>query len=122
MKFSTNRKTKRLPCYQPIQMFVSQKNGTHPYTVIDGIITNATRQGLFIQTSSKIDKGKLFFTYRDVNSNTTLYFDCDVLRTDPNGIAVTYELLSDSFQEQANCPYQRNPFHARKGRFLDRYI
>jgi hypothetical protein len=103
-------------------MIVSQKNGTHPYTVIDGVITNATRDGLFIKTASKIDNDKLFFTYRDQKSKATLYFDCNVLRTDPNGIAVTYTLLSDSDQEQAACLYKWNPKSFNKGRFLDCYI
>ncbi len=122
MKFSTNRKTKRLPCFQPIQMFVSQKNGTRPYTVIDGVITNATRDGLFIRTASKIDNGRLFFSYKDIKSNTTLYFDCDVLRADPTGVAVTYTLLSDSDIEQVNSWYQWNPSPFNKGRFLDCHI
>ena len=111
-----------MPCSQPIQMFVAENNGTRPYTLIDGVITNATRHGLFIQTTSKIDNGKLFFTYKDVKSNATLYFDCDVLRTDSNGIAVTYTLLSDPDQEQANCIYKWNSNPFNKGRFLDCYI
>jgi hypothetical protein len=103
-------------------MFVSQKMGARPYTVIDGVITNATRDGLFIQTASKINKGKLFFTYKDVKTDNLLYFDCDVIRADPNGIAVTYTLLSNSDQNQATCLYKWNPTPFNKGRFLDCYI
>ncbi len=75
MKFSTNRKTMRLPCYQPIQMLISQKNNTSSYKVIKAVITNATKHGLFIQTSSKIEKDKVFFSYKDEKSTDTLFFN-----------------------------------------------
>ena len=122
MKFSEDRRTRRLPCYQPIQIFVSQENGTRQCTVINGVITNVTKDGLFIQTSSKIDKGKLFFTYVDAKSNSTLYFDCDVIRTDRNGIAVTYNLLTDSDKVKTNCLNKEATSSVRKGRFLDCYM
>jgi hypothetical protein len=112
----------RLPCYQPIQMLISQKNNTPSYKVIKAVITNATKHGLFIQTSSKIKKGKVFFSYKDEKSTDTLFFECDVLRTDLNGIAVTYHLQSDSDQEQANCLYKRNLSPVSKGRFFDCYL
>jgi hypothetical protein len=102
-------------------MIVSPKNGTHPYTVIDGIVTNATQNGLFIQTSSIIEKGKVYFSYKDARSNATLYFDCDVLRTDLNGIAVTYQLLSDSNQAHADGRYKWICASVSKGRLLDCY-
>lgn len=121
-KFSTNRKTKRLPCYQPIQMLVAQKNAKHPYSMINGVITNATKQGFFIRTASKIDRGQLFFTYNDAKSNATLLFECEVLRTHLNGIAVSYTLLSDSDQGRTDCLYKKNPFPVSKGRFLNRFI
>ncbi|MGA6926878.1 MAG: hypothetical protein WBY88_14415, partial [Desulfosarcina sp.] len=108
--------------YQPIQMFVTQKNGKHPYSVINGIITNATKQGFFIHTASKIDKGNLFFTYKDATSNATLIFECEVLRTELNGIAVSYTLLSDSDHEQPDYLYEGNPLSISKGRFLNRFI
>ena len=122
MKFSTNRRTKRLPCYQPIQMFVLQQNCTPACMVINGIITNATKNGLFIQTSSKIENGKIFFNYKDAKSDSILYFECDVIRKDQNGIAVTYQLLTDSDQGQANCQDEEGFFQISKGRFLDCYI
>ena len=103
MNFSKNRKTKRLSCHQPIQMIVSQESYPQPNTLINGVILNATQRGFFIQTPSKIKKGKVFFSYNDLKSSSTLFFECNVLRTDPNGIAVTYTLLFDPYQTQANC-------------------
>jgi hypothetical protein len=122
LKFSTNRKTKRLSCHQPVQILVSQKETPRQYTVISGVITNVTQNGLFIKTRSKVEIGKLFFSYTDEKTNTTIYFDCDVLRTDLDGIAVTYNLLSDSDQENLNCRCNVNPVTTRKGRFLDYYF
>ena len=90
--------------------------------MISGVITNATQQGFFIQTHSKVEKGNLFFTYKDEKSNVTLYFDCDILRTDHNGIAVSYNLLSDDARENVNCRHEENRWAIKKGRFLDYYL
>lgn len=122
MNFTNNRQTKRFSCYQPVKLIVSQESRPQSITLINGVILNATKRGFFIQTPSKIEEGKVFFSYNDLNLSTTLFFECNVLRTDPNGIAVNYHILSYPYETQANRPYDGNTAIISKGRFLDRYL
>ena len=122
LEYSNNRQAKRYSCHQPIQMIVTQAGYPRPNTLINGVILNATKSGLYIQTPSEIKEGKVFFSYNDPKSSSTLLFECNVLRTDLNGIAVTYYVLSDPFTTEAYRRHDGNTSQVRKGRLLDLYF